>query len=27
MGTLGSADPGPDAMLEGVGAADALLRP
>jgi amidophosphoribosyltransferase len=27
MGTLGSADPGPDALLEGVGAADALLRP
>ena len=27
MGTLGSADPGPDALLEGIGASDALLRP
>jgi amidophosphoribosyltransferase len=27
MGTLGSADPGPDRLLEGLGASDALARP
>ncbi len=27
MNTLGSADPGPDSLLEGVGASDALTRP